>query len=263
MFECTVGLFLWLTQIPNGTMTGMDEAPKLRRRRFQISLRTLLLLVTFCSALFGWLGIKVRQAQQQKEAIEAIEKIGGVIFYDYHYPGGDFNRLAAPPGPAWLRSLFGIDFVANVTFVRLSYEREAEKVVNRIGRFRQLKEAYLDATLIADHDMIYLRDLSALEYLYIGSTRITDAGLVNLRKMTMLKHLDLSTTEVTDAGLAELKGMTHLERLFLDRTNITDEGLRHLEGLTRLDHLGVTETRVTKKGVQRIRKALPKLVGEQ
>ena len=64
-------------------------------------------------------------SRQQREAIAAIRKLGGVVSYDYY--GGRFDcefSLAAgrtvpvvtagPPGPAWARKLLGDDFFADV-----------------------------------------------------------------------------------------------------------------------------------------------------
>src|SRR5262245_3156502 len=80
----------------------MTAEPKPHRRWYQISLRMLLLLVTMASAGFGWLGVKVRKAQRQNEAVEAIRSQGGAVHYDYDSKG-QFIESASPPIPGWLR----------------------------------------------------------------------------------------------------------------------------------------------------------------
>src|SRR6476620_429395 len=94
--------------------------PKPSRRWFQFGLRTLLLLVAIACIGFGWLGYKVRQAERQRETVEAIESLGGRVFHDYELDavGSEINS-PSPPGPAWVRNLFGIDFLANVVYVDL------------------------------------------------------------------------------------------------------------------------------------------------
>ena len=49
-----------------------------RRRWLQFSIRTLLVLVTLlCVALSLW----IVPAERQRRAVEAIEKLGGIVFY--------------------------------------------------------------------------------------------------------------------------------------------------------------------------------------
>jgi hypothetical protein len=51
--------------------------PKLRW--FQFSLRTLLVFVTLCAIPCSWLAVKMQQAKRQREAVVAIEKLGGFV----------------------------------------------------------------------------------------------------------------------------------------------------------------------------------------
>ena len=66
-----------------------------RRRWFQYSLRTLFVLVT---VLCVWLAVTVERVRKQREAVEAIEALGGQVYYEYQSSGGQ-----EPPGPKWLR----------------------------------------------------------------------------------------------------------------------------------------------------------------
>src|SRR6185295_9519114 len=97
----------------------MDVKPK--RHRFRFSLRTLLVLVTIACVGFGWLGMKMRQAERQRQAIEAIQALGGAVFYDYERDFNEiFNPSPTPPGPEWIRDFLGDNFFAEVTAVNLS-----------------------------------------------------------------------------------------------------------------------------------------------
>jgi hypothetical protein len=62
----------------------------------------------------SWLGVKMKQARRQREAVEAIVKLGGGAKYDY-----ELRSDGKPPGPAWLREFLGLDFLADVRVVRL------------------------------------------------------------------------------------------------------------------------------------------------
>ena len=93
----------------------MSDVPQPRLRWYQFSLRSLLLFVFACSLAFGWLGVKMQRAREQKQAVEAIEKLGGSVAYDYQYDAsGSWITGAKPPGPTWLREILGDDLFANV-----------------------------------------------------------------------------------------------------------------------------------------------------
>jgi Leucine-rich repeat (LRR) protein len=213
----------------------MDATPK--RRPFRFSLRTLLVLVTIASVGLGWLGLKVRQAQREREVVEAIKKLNGIAWYDYQFDSDDsLTDSPTPPGPAWLRKLVGDNFFANVAYCRFLLDSE-----------------------VTDAELIHLEGLNRLRWLDIGNTKITDAGLVYLQGLTQLKCLDLAGTQLTDAGLVHLQGLNRLERLTIYNTQVTDAGLVHLQGLKKLDELYVFQTKVTDAGCRELQKALPKL----
>jgi hypothetical protein len=96
-----------------------------RRRWFQYSLRSFLVFMT---AFAVWLGILAERARQQREAVKAIEALGGKVTYDFQIIGVPYNgnpdpphtvnRIfrpdADPPGPIWLRRLIGDEFFQEV-----------------------------------------------------------------------------------------------------------------------------------------------------
>ena len=102
---------------------GNVPRPRLRRL-LRISLRTTLVVVTVLCLL---LGLKVRRAERQKEAVAWVKKIGGNVGYDYeHHENGkpiDDPRL---PGPQWLLDYLGVDYFASVEFVWIDYSNVAD-----------------------------------------------------------------------------------------------------------------------------------------
>ena len=64
----------------------------------------------------------MQQARKRREAVEAIEELGGAVMYDYEWVS------MKPPGPAWLVELLGIDFLADVAHV--SWPGEAALCAN-------------------------------------------------------------------------------------------------------------------------------------
>jgi hypothetical protein len=131
-------------------MVGMSHSnsAKPRRRWFQFSLRSLLILIT---VLAVWLGLQVNRVNRQRRAVEAITELGGQFSYDYQrkpgLSGGVFIRgtmgpvphsysdRVEPPGPAWLRRLMGEHYF--VTPVRLSIGDQ--RVIDE-GRLRYLRD---------------------------------------------------------------------------------------------------------------------------
>lgn len=200
----------------------MDENPKSRHRWFRFSLRTLLLLVTVCSGLFGWLGMHVRHTREQWNAVRRIERLRCVVCYE-------------SKSPKWLLDLIGIDLFADVTSV------------------------YTFGENFFDVDFAQIRGFTHVKLLTLGDARITDDGLANLERLTELRYLSLDGTQISDAGLAHLEQLTKLRHLNLSNTQITDAGLVHLRGLTRLKDLDLRDTQVTDTGCDELQTALPNL----
>ncbi len=224
----------------NATMAekpNASEPTKPRRRWFQFSLRTLLIVVVLIGCGMGWLGPKVYNARRQRAVVAAIRQLGGKVAYDY-----EFNAQGEPapnlesPRKAWLHALVGDDFVGSV------YEVSFDDPANHP---------------LSDADLKLVGELTQLRTVGLSGIPITGAGLEHLKGLTQLKQLDIDGTEVTDAGLQQLQGLTQLEVLSLSFTKITDGGLQYLHGLTKLSDLYLGDTQVTDAGVATLQKALP------
>lgn len=157
-----------------------EEKP--RRRRFRFSVRTLLLLMTLVSIPFCWLGYKVRQAQQQRETVEKIGKLGGVVVYDYEPSlSYGFQHPVNPPGPQWLRSLFGVDFLADVDRVWLPFNYPVNGIVH-LRSLPSLRQLTIKAVPISDSDLVHFEGLSNLEDLNLYETHVSDEGCARLQR---------------------------------------------------------------------------------
>ncbi len=196
------------------------------RRWLAKGLRTLLIVAAAVGLLFGW---KFNEVRHQRSVVEEVAKFDGKIHYDYEYRG-----RSRPPGPKWLRRMFGDDFFTVVAGIEIVSERVTGDTVAAVSTLPHLR------TLVVDAE------------------GIDDQGLVQLAGATELERLTFRSTRVTDAGLAQLAVLKELTSLIVDAPRITDVGLILLEELPNLTKVDLISTRVTTEGVDRLRAALPK-----
>ena len=258
------------------------EPPKRKRRWYQFSLRTLLIVTAVVAIACGWLGSKIDQKRRQRDAVATLAKLGDYAQTAYDFERND--RRKGPRGPAWLRSLLGENFFSEVVGAQFDLIQDAERAdagLACIGEFRKLETLTLFGTRVSDSSAANLSRLTNLRDLVLGKTGLTDNGAACLRDMTKLERLELQTTNIDDAGLRNLTDMDdlkvlalngtmvgdpgmeylanlrQLKELRLQGTKVTDAGLQHLKGLTALVHLELADTNVTEAGIADLQKALP------
>jgi hypothetical protein len=215
-------------------MSEADSLPivKLNRRWYQYSLRSLLLVMLLASLGMSWVATQREKARRQREAVEAILKLHGTVYYDYQLDAaGEPVQTASQRVPTWWRRLLGDDFFDRVVYVQVPSDAALEPVEQ-------------------------LPDLQTLE---LGCNyAITDAGLERLRCLSRLDFLHLRGTQVTTAGAAKLADMPQLRSLELGNPDMTDADLKYLTRLTQLQSLDLRScTRLTDAAVQKLRQALP------
>ncbi|MCE9544498.1 MAG: hypothetical protein K8T25_03095 [Planctomycetia bacterium] len=210
-------------------MTAPSPTP--RRRRFQFSLRALLIVTAIIAIWLGWWSYKARQ---QRVAVAKLRKIGADVWYDVEC----HNMIIRPPHqPAHLVESMVVDYFDNVWQVVFYLSKsEGQEITNS--------------------DIEVLGDLGSLRSLDLHHTDFTDAGLEHLKRLRHLEHLVVNNN-ITDAGVQHLKGLTALEQLDLRWTQVTDAGLEHLKNMTALYWLDLRDTKVTDAGVARLKKSLP------
>ena len=181
---------------PSDTDTKPRSAvtTSLKRRWFQFSLRTLLVVLTvLCLGPGSYVAYEQGKVRKQQGAVVAIESLGGYVFYDER-----------PPRRSGLtRVILGDDTFGNVNGVD----------------FNPLKT---ENRQITNADLRHLRSFPLLDHLALKNCRqITDGGLAELSGLPNLRYLYLNDTPVTDAGLVHLAGLGNLEELSLTHTQVT------------------------------------------
>jgi hypothetical protein len=155
-------------------------SPKPKLRWYQFSLRTLFVFVTLCAVACSWLAVKMRQAKEQREAVEAIRKLGGIVIYEHQC-----RMTIGPsglPGPLWLRKLCGDDFFVSVVMVSLQGTLVKDAELEQVARVTQLGVLNLDGTLVTDASIRYLEKMTRLQILILDHTQVTDAGVKKLQQ---------------------------------------------------------------------------------
>ena len=227
--------------------------------RLQVPFSFSSLLVIAVAGGCIWLPGSWEKARNQREAVAAIERVGGQVLYDYELDEkGERIDDATPPGSIWLRRLFDKDFFRTVAAVGLPPVKGTDEAMKYVGGLSQLRSLSVSGENITDLDLRQLDGLTTLRRLRLKDTAITDKGLESLHGLTDLQDLDLSETQITDQGLEHLKLLTKLRGLHLGGTKITDDGLKYLKGMTDLEELDIGACQVTNDGIKYL-KMLPHL----
>ena len=174
-------------------MPTTTQPPKPKRRWYQFSLRTLLVVMAVSCVAFAWIGVRMHRARGNREesavrrrlchdavaeVVAEIEKLSGVVtvwqveLRPQTWLEMRFDDPGDPDDPVG---------VWKVTFVNF------------------------DRTKVADADLDGLKGLTDLEALDLGGTQVTDVGLEHLIELTHLQHLNLTGTNVTNAGVKKLQ----------------------------------------------------------
>lgn len=205
-------------------------------RRFQFSLRALLVVLTLAGVGMGAYANRVRH---QQEAVARIEHMGAFAYYGYEW---DDSRdwfhagVVHEPGPALIRNSLGIDWLDSVVAIRF------------------------DGCSVSDTDLHWLTQrLPELRYLELRLTAVGDQGVSSIDKLRKLRNLELAETRVSDIGLKIIGRVRSLRSLDLCGTCVTDNGLTSLYGLAELRCIYLESTAVTPTGVTKLMKALPQV----
>ena len=232
---------------------------KPRRRWPRFSLRTMLLAVALLGA---WLAVMANRANRQRKAVEAVNSAGGEAYYDYQANEDGFRAEGngRPPGPAWLRNLVGIDYLATAVGVTIDTDIADDRFRAAMDGLPQLKCAVLAGSGATNATLAHIADMPHLVSLSVFNSSITDSGWENLDHASHLAQLTLQGSNVDDATLSHVNGLTDIRELRLLGSEITDAGLKHLESLRQLKMLvlGRNES-LTSGGKRELQRALPQL----
>ena len=225
---------------------AFQPADNIRRRRLRFSLRALLLFVTIIAVVAALLTYRFEEARRQHRAVRRLHQyFGAAAYYDYQLDENDqsLGREATPPGPEWLRSLVGIDFLSRVT--KVSFWETNGPGANEYVIFR---------------DLPFLKTLEFFEALFRGE------GVVHLSELHRLRRLILNRSMYGKENVKALGQLTQLEELSLIEGRFHEDdllSLRSLKNLRLLDLRSVntgrnpTYPRISQRTIKQLQAALP------
>jgi hypothetical protein len=242
------------------------------RRWYQFSLRSLLVFTLIFAVTVGWLGSKIAEKRRERQAVEAILKAGGQVWFDRENSRDKPTSPNEASGPRWIRWALGENFFSEVRQVRLRFDddetltqldalRDIEVIdvaaggkitdagVAQINALPHLRSLKLTATSVTDQWLDHLKGLPKLRILILDRTNIDDKSIGRITELTQLEELFLDTAKVTDKGLENFERMTRLQKLGFDKAAMTGAGLTHLRGLTKLEDLYLALTNVDNAGL--------------
>jgi len=133
------------------------------RRRFQYSLRSLLLLTLLVSIGMSWIATAMQRAKRQREVAQAIEKMNGRVWWDYA-----FRHEAG--------------FLSEVTYVDFSGEHVSNEALQKLHELPHLGRLNCNNSDIADPQLKYLEGLTQLQWLELETAGVTDEAAKELQQ---------------------------------------------------------------------------------
>jgi len=216
-------------------MTNETPNTKPRRRRwYQFSVRTLLIMVTISAVPLGWVGWKLEQGRRERAVIAWIEEMGGYV------------KFVGAEKKSWWEEWTDKWFGKRVHLVNLYGAQVSD--LSPLAKMKSVSFLNLDNTQVSD--LSPLAEFKNLEALWLDKTQVTD--LSPLTELKSLESLSLNRTQVSDLSpLAELKNLVYL---FLNNTQVSD--LSPLAELKNLKTLTLYDTQVSDEEVQKLMQTL-------
>jgi hypothetical protein len=272
-------------------MSQPSEKAKAKRpqRWFQISVRTLLVLVTLAAIAAGAWRWYTEPFRRQRHAMAAIEKAGG-------------SYETVPGGPAWLRRVVGESSFQNVVFVNVADCGDPAEYIDYVVNLPALETLVVGGQSFADEHLQQFHAVATLQGVVLDCTEVSQAGLAALRdalpKVEIYESQCRAIAAIESAGgkLQSFKGrkpagpnlshprlvqrleqkwfeepthaylikcrdvdvppvtrLARLQSLVIDGGQVTDDGIAHLRSMTHLHSLILDRVQITDNGLAHLK----------
>lgn len=227
---------------------------KPKRRWFRFSMRTLLIVMTLLCVGIGW---KMNQVRNLRRAVAEAQRLGATISYFHELDAT--TSPAEPPGPKWLRRIFGDDFFEEVDQIQIYNDQANDDTLALIAKLPRIRSLIVRSNAFTDKGLASLAGASELETLELTSANVTASGYANLKGLRKLMSISFrKNPTVEDSWLTEIAKLTQVHYLYLTCPQFTDAGLVHLQTASGLRELDLRGSGVTKEGVELLKTFLPK-----
>jgi hypothetical protein len=204
------------------TESSKTDPPKRKRRWFQFSLRTLLVVMAILAVGCAWVAGKIEQSRREREATRHFLALGAVILQDQQPM---LSRL-------WP---FGEQMVTTGVLVG----NKEYYLTFGTARFAESMEARIRQP--TDSDLRRLKDLPGLETLRVTSQFVTDNGIAELVSIKSLRRLEICAPLVSNSAVVQIAQMVDLADLNLVGTAMTPSGIGNLRQLLPRCHVSIRE----------------------
>ncbi|PHS11939.1 MAG: hypothetical protein COA78_08765 [Blastopirellula sp.] len=170
--------------------------------KFRFSVRTLMIITALLCVGFGYLGLKMRRAQKQREVVAWVQEHRGFVNHSYNYNDEGVSNGFMSPVPLWLQNRGGEDFFFAVAGVYLSGGFNSDLTdISPLSQFKYLKVVDIQNTQVTD--LTPLAHHSKIIKLNLAGTPVTD--LSPLLGMNSLRYLDLYKSNVPKEEIARIQ----------------------------------------------------------
>jgi hypothetical protein len=267
-----------------------------RRRWFQFSMRTLLIVTLLIGAGAAWLSSEIRRAKRQEAAVEALREGGATIIFAHEriiaYENSAWRSTPiivaqSKPGPQWLRHWLGLDLFSRVASVeiRIDPKEDLPRFESQVALLADVPSVEsVSLTLLSVDDSLVISDavvdrIVALPNLnslsLVGDRRLltypiqdgVSHDVVDLSEMawrrlaeaTSIESLSLICIRLNEQSLKSITAMTHLRELEVEIDgHLSDDAISILAGCDKLTRLHLVAKGLTEQSLPRIA-ALPDL----
>ncbi len=234
-------------------MTEPTPSPPTQRRRwFQFSLRSLLLMMLVVGCGLGWLTMRRSQSKQAWKRIADAEELGISFNVIYH---SDSRGPQKSLQEEWLDEWLWVTFPVASDSAKMSFSEDPQAAVQELRKYPHLKDlelAHIDN--FTDEHLACLSDFKNLTLLYLHELPVEGSGLAHLHGNTSLEILEVKDCEnLADEAIYSIPKLPSLTQLTIENCPLTGISLGHLAtACPKLEKLILVKVPLTIEGLQEI-----------
>jgi hypothetical protein len=200
---------------------------------------------------------RLDQAAKQREAVDALKKLGCGVAYDYMHAYArscdrteyDVDYADPPRIPESQLKALGRDYFAYVDAIYVTDPKSLQFVKD----LPQVRTIELVGPKIDDRALSLLKEVPSLRSLRIHKVPLTDAGVAHIGDLHHLIQLIVSETSLSDDALVKIAQMPSLEQLLLRKTGTSHAGVAHLAKMVELRTLELSDAAITDRAMEHLK----------